>query len=767
MKLGLRALAALCVSSLVGGCALLTSLPSPSGVDDRLKALPARDLPLSAPVTIHWNEHQVPYIVAETDADAAFALGLVHAHLRLGQMAVYKRIAQGRIAEMGGPLATDIDESLRILGFGRGTPDVLAAMPPDSRAWLDRFIAGINHYQATVKRLPVEYEILGLEREPWTAEDVLTFGRLAGTDVNWLVWFSVLELRGRQDWPQIWERLTNDGGDSTPSFPPGDVRGLAELLAGSSRSGSNTLAIAPSRSTTGGAILANDPHLGINLPNLWLLAGIKTPTLQAVGLMVPGLPFFAIGRNERIAWGGTNMRAASSDLVDASSLEPGQMRERSETIGVRWWLDREITIRETPWGPLLSDAPQLADKVSGAPPFALRWLGHDASDEITAMLEVARAGDFDAFRRAFTTFAVSGQNMLYADVDGNIGQVMAVQVPQRDGPPDELILSPSTTEANFATLLNATELPASYNPPEGVLASANNRPTRKGPVVGWFYSPDDRVERMAAVVGAKGRVGLDDVKALQRDVYMQSAVKLRDLLVNRMDGLGVATAASGSERDLLAAMRAWDGFYTVESTDAVAFERFRAVFTTSFYKGLYGTEDWQSFANLGRAKALLIEDIRATDDATLTQQLGSALAEAADGYDPRVQWGDLHRLELRHPLAFLPVIGGRFQFGDYPIGGSSDTLMKTAHSTTMDEHRVRYGSQARHVSDMTDPDGNWFVLLGGQDGWINSSTFLDQVPLWLEGRYIRMPLKLETVRADFGRTTVLNADQPVAGRQDP
>ena len=109
----------------------------------------------------------------------------------------------------------------------------------------------------------------------------------------------------------------------------------------------------------------------------------------------------------------------------------------------------------------------------------------------------------------------------------------------------------------------------------------------------------------------------------------------------------------------------------------------------------------------------------------------------------------MHRLMLRHPLAFLPVIGGRFAFADLPSAGSSETLMKTAHGLTSERHRVRYGSNSRHISDMTDPDRNLFVLLGGQDGWLNSATFLDQVPLWREGRYIELPLRPETVRARF------------------
>ena len=131
----------------------------------------------------------------------------------------------------------------------------------------------------------------------------------------------------------------------TPT-PPGRSDGSAD-----SRSpGSNSLAVAGHRSDTGGALMANDPHLGILVPNVWLIAGVRSPSYHAVGLMAPGLPIFAIGRNPHIAWGGTNMRAASSDLYDVSKVPASEIDERSESIGVRWWFDSDVTVRETRWG---------------------------------------------------------------------------------------------------------------------------------------------------------------------------------------------------------------------------------------------------------------------------------------------------------------------------------------------------------------------------------------------------------------------------------
>ena len=742
--------AALVVSS----CALLAPLPKQKDVAERLAAFPTRGLPLEGRVMIHWSERQIPFIEADNDGDAAFALGLVHAHLRLGQMATMRMIARGRVSEMIGPLGVDIDHGLRTLSYARAAAEIEQGMDEATRRWVQRFVDGINHYQETTSELPHDFGVLGLEPEPWTLEDVFVMGRLAGTDVNWLVWADLLPLRARAGWDALWARLMTDGTVSLSSFE-GDENTVAaqRWLGGLSKSGSNSLAVAGHRTDTGGALMANDPHLGILVPNVWLIAGVHSPSYHAVGLMAPGLPIFAIGRNPYIAWGGTNMRAASSDLYDVSDLPASEIDERSESIGVRWWFDSDVTVRETRWGPIVTDAPLLADM--DLPPLALKWTGHSASDEIGAMLAVSRARSFAEFRAAFDSFAVPGQNMLYADRDGNIGQVMAAWLPSREGPPADIALDTAGHDASWGAMRTAADLPYSYNPDSGYLASANNRPSATPMPVGFFFSREDRVERMSALIEAEGAVGVETLKALQRDVYMASSATLRDLFVARLDALGMTAAADADGKKAIDRLRNWDGEYRHDSVGAVTFEQFRHAFTASFYVLLYGEDDGEAFASVGRRTALLYEDIAAADEETLRAALTAGLDAAVDGLESFAGWGEMHRLSLAHPLANVPLIGGRYEFAEAGVGGSSDTLMKTAHETTADRHTVNYGSNARHISDMTDPDENYFVLLGGQDGWFNSTTILDQWELWRRGDYVRVPLTLAGVRASFPHTLTL------------
>lgn len=751
-------LAGSAMATVLAGCAVLTPLPEPVSVVQRLAAIPVTGLPVDAPVSVHWNEFQVPFIEAESDADLAVALGVVHAHLRWGQMEVARRIVRGRISEMGGPLARDIDKSLRILNFGRGAEATLELMPADSRAWLDGFVAGVNHYIANAAVLPHEHHVLGLAREPWTAADVIAVGRLASTDVNWLIWFGMLSLRDREDWPKIWAEVTEKGGASIPSIGDGaddQASVFRELLAGYSKAGSNSVAVSGARTGTGAAMIASDPHLGVFLPNLWLLAGYKSPSYHAVGMMIPGVPFIALGRNDRIAWGGTNMRALSTDLVDVSDLPAAAFKTRTEDIAVRWWFDTEVEIRETRFGPVITDSP-LVNSARPGETIALRWMGHQPSDEITAMLRMSQAQDFAGFRAALDGSHVPGQNMVYADAAGHIGQVMAVKLPDRSPvPPADLLVPAAVADGRgrdrdpWATTVTAGTLPAAFDPPSGFVASANNKPADADVAVGWHFSNDDRIARLRDLLSGTGRVTVGDLRALQQDVYMESAVALRDLLLGKLGA--VSRELTPDQTNLVAEIRDWDGHYAVDSPGAVAFELTMFAFAERFL-----SEDAHTRISVGgRFDEQLGEMIAATPAADVAPVLADALSEAAVKHKDLPTWGDMHRLGLRHPLNFIPIVGGKYRFNDVPIGGSSTTVMKTAHAATDKRHFTRFGSQSRHISDMSDPDANWFTLLGGQDGWINSANFIDQFDLWLRGDYVRLPLRLETVRREFTRKTVL------------
>ena len=190
-------LSTVAVAALVAGCSLLTGVPDRVSIESRIDGMPTAGLNLEAPVEVRWNANMVPWITAESDSDGAFALGYVHAHLRLGQMEIARRLASGRIAEIAGPLAADIDETIRLIGYYRGAEEAYERLPGETRIWIDRFAEGVNAYVATLDELPHEYRLFAFEPEPWKPQDIMAFGRLAGSDVNWLTSIGMLALTAR------------------------------------------------------------------------------------------------------------------------------------------------------------------------------------------------------------------------------------------------------------------------------------------------------------------------------------------------------------------------------------------------------------------------------------------------------------------------------------------------------------------------------------------------------------------------------------------
>jgi penicillin amidase len=599
----------------------------PRSLQQRLAMLPVCGALLCRDVEIHWDAHQVPFIEAETDDDLATALGVVHGHLRLGQMELMRRIARGRVAEFAGPIALPLDRLIRTFDIARAVPEIISRLPLETRHWLEAFARGVDHVSTRAPERPRECTMLGIVYEPWTLADIVLLGRLIAVDVNWIVWTRLLKFRGTPDWPLFWKRLLRH---DLLSFELGDT-GPAQAFAGAAiRSGSNSFAVSGARSETKGALIANDPHLSIMLPSTFLLAGFKSPSHHGIGLMAPGIPFIALGRNPHIAWGGASLHASSSDLVTVPN--GGVLRERTERIAVRGGPDVVLSVKEAEFGPVVSDLPPYQ---TGNETIALRWIGHTPSDEFTTMLRVGRARDFHEFRAAFADYAVPGLEMNCVEASGGIGRITAAKLPRRKHSEPEDIFSPCNN--GWDDPITPLELPSRYDPVEGFLASANARPEEKGAVVGLHFSPPDRVQRLRRLLASEPRMAVKKMMQLQRDVHLALSVVQRDAMLSWMGEPDKRAAPH-----LVSALRSWDGNYEAASHGALAFELLfyhlaRALVPAarqSAYEAAWGT------------RALIWDDVLATPDARRAQALTYALKRAARDFGRGKPWGSLHRLRL-------------------------------------------------------------------------------------------------------------------------
>ncbi|MEM7190228.1 MAG: penicillin acylase family protein [Pseudomonadota bacterium] len=745
----------------LSSCAILTGPPGPTTIQARMDALPTQNMPVEKPVTIRWSPEMVPFIEAETDADAAFALGVVHAHLRIGQLALLRKIVKGEISEMAGPFTTDIDAMLRAFDFGRAAPAILAAMPPETRTWMDGFVAGINHYADQVDEWPHSMQAAGVEWEPWTAEDTLTLARVSGININWRLFLQILAIDDPELRETVLTRINDMSRTSLATFGDGrdfsSLQGLETLQTvlslGDSigKTGSNSIVVAPGRSATGSALIANDPHLGFLMPNIWVIAGIRSPSYETVGMMVAGTPVFGFGRNRDLAWGGTYLRASVGELVDVSDLPADQFETVTHDIGVRFWFDETWETKNTPYGPVPSGTFPL---IEARVPYAMNWVGHRVTDETTALLGAMKAKTFAEFRSAMKTFALPPQNFLVADTEGTIASMVATTVPVRPaGDPIRIIVSPERSAQHFQDFHDPTELPFEVNPPDGVLASANNAPDHNTarPYQG-LYNEDQRIRRIYQLLDQRQKWDIETLTKLQIDTV---SLLGRDLIAALTPRLQAWTPATPDEARALELILGWDGDYAIDSLAAPVWESFIEKFTPAVYAALGRAAEGAAYKETRRDRATVLDDMEALDEAGWQAALTAAIPHAGTIAAKGIKWGDIHQIRVGHLFSLAPVLGERYTERQIPVPGAQETIFKTSADPNEEVHTANFGAQARHISDLGDPDANYFILFGGQDGWIGSPAFSDQVDRWLTGGFVQVPLEKETLLKTHPKVTVL------------
>ncbi len=722
----------------------------------RPASLPADWPALQGRVEILWDPHMIPYIHAQEDADVPFALGLVHAHLRLSQMEIIRRVARGRLAESGGPVLVGLDEAIRAIDLDRAVPEMAARLPQDTRLWLERYVRAINAYRERVGARGADYGALNLgSGGEWTVEDVLAVGRLASVDINWGRFLSLFTMREERGYQDYLERLRAFADEGVPSFGPQTPTPLDPLIR-TGRSGSNAFVVSGARSAGAGALMASDPHLGLPQPNLWCVVGVRSPSHRVAGLTIPGLPFVLVGRNEHIGWSGTNMQASSTVLYRLSEDDIRGADVRTEKIATRWWWDAEREIRDSEHGPIVTDAKLLERLSPDGADVAMRWRGHEPSDEASTFLRISTARSWDDFRDAFSTYAVAGQNFLYADRHGRIGQLLALEfVPAAGRAAFAGPVDPDDERYRWNGAIPSAGLPSVVDPPEGFLVSANNVPIATEPPIVPQGNSNDRVLRIREVLEGNDEVSLDDLRALQRDTTSLASRRAAAAMVERARELPLSARA----RDVAARIERWDGRYEMDSRGAVAYQRVLDGLLRRGYRDRYSPKLRGLLRSAPYVHDFVGDDLRsgAIDDAAATDAFERAVRGDAD-----TTWGQIHRLSLAHPLGRLPLIGDGYVFGEQGVAGSSTTVYKSAHRVSGDEHSVTFGANARIVGDLGTLDENSVVLLGGQDGWIGSEGMLDQIPLWQRGEMIPLPLSEEGQRARAEWRTVLG---PAAARR--
>lgn len=787
------------------GCSSLAG--SPASQDATQARIPG--LEKSAEVLVdQWG---VSHIYAGTTYDAFLVQGYVAARDRLWQMDLWRKRGLGEMAQDFGPAWVDSDRAARAVLFRGDMYREWLAYGSDAKRVAEAFTAGVNAYvaqvQADASLLPEEFKLLGYQPARWSAEDTVRIrhhgltlnftgevdraqaycdGKANGARVDWLRRELVPDVK-----PQVPAGLAVCGlpgaelkrayalATASPRFTKDNVKLQSasltpdQLLALSDSTlnqpdantlasyGSNNWTIAPSMTTTGRPILANDPHRAHGAPSLRYISHLSAPGMDVIGAGEPFLPGISIGHNGRIAFGLTRFYMDQEDLYvyetngknDREYKYQGRwepMTKVVESIAVKGEsAPRKVDNWYTRHGPVL-----VADKGRA---FALRaaWLDQGMAPYFGSM-DYMRAQNFDQFRAAMNRWGAPGENQVYADNSGNIGWIPGGLTPIR---PNWDGLMPVSGDGRYewTGYRNGDELPWEFNPKRGYVVTANENnipPThpmyQKG--VGYEWVDSARAQRLHSLFEKAAKDGkklsVADSEAWQTDIVAVPAQRLLKLLAPLKSS--DATVAEG-----LALMQRWDGTMATDSAAAALYEVWSSdtlkkaltdkVLATGERAFAKDTSATRMIAVLEKPAGWMSPTDR---DAVLLAAIAPAMQwmKAKQGADSaKWRWGTLHQANFVHPLSAVAdeATRKRLNVNAGGVGGSWATPMATSYNAST--YELNSGASFRMVVDVGNWDASRVVNTPGQSGRPASPHYRDLAATWADGKYFPLTYSRDAV----------------------
>ncbi len=748
---------------------------------------------LDGSVEIVRDRWGIPHIFAATDHDAFLALGYVHAQDRLWQMEMNRRIGAGRLSELLGEATLDIDKFQRTLGYYRAATSDFAVLSERSRGALEAYAAGVNAWIAEGHTLPPEYLLLGVQPEPWTPVDSLVWEKMMSWDLGGDYEMELLrrqlgEALGPERAAQLLPGYPQDGVLILPDGVQAaaweqtaggllalDYRLQTDFGRGGREIGSNNWVVGGSRTESGLPLLANDPHLSASIPSIWYLAEMQGDQIHATGATFPGLPAIVIGHNERVAWGVTNVGPDTQDLY-VERINPANPNQYAVSDGEDWEdmtvVEETIVVdgadqplawaaRSTRHGPLISD-------VTGTGvPVALRWVALEPGDStMDAFLGINYAGNWQEFVDALRLYVSPSQNVVYADVEGNIGYYAPGRIPIRAEGHDGMLPVPGWDgAAEWQGFIPFDELPHTYNPEAGYIATANNR------IVGDDYpylisndwAPPYRAERIVQLIeqlsDGDATIAAEDMAAIQAD---RSSAQVADLLpflltVQPQDDRG---------RRALGYLQGWEGEMALDSVAASIYQAWmlhleRALFADDLRGDLY-----EQMAT--RANPLFLDNV--LNDATLSaawcddvltagvesclDQASLSLDRALDDLASRAgdnmdgwRWDKLHLTQYPHrPFSDVDYLKPIFHRS---IGNGGDRYtVNVAPVQLASPYDQTHVPGYRHIVDLADVQNSRFIQTTGQSGNVLSSHYDDLIRPHRDVQYAAMTFGRDSVQGE-------------------
>jgi len=724
---------------------------------------------LKGEVSILLDKNRVPHIFAQNNHDLYFAQGYYTAQDRLWQMEFQTHAAAGRISEIVGAKAIELDRFQRRMGMVYGAKNSLAGMmaDPATREMLIAYSAGINAYIKSLspKEYPLEYKLLNYAPEAWSPLKCSLLLKLMAYDLagrsDDLRMSNILQQYGPEitknlfpDYPFRAEPIVPEGTplDFTPVKTPPVLAGFQAQLSNKvlekeppAELGSNNWAVSGAKSATGYPMLANDPHLQLNLPSIWYQVQLIGPDVNVCGVSLPGAPGVIIGFNQNISWGVTNVDADVMDWYQVKFKDNRKqqywhhnqwkpVRRQIEEIKIRGQKSLFDTVYYTHHGPVVYDKSEKVFNKQTPVSHAMRWTAHDKSNELRTFYLLNRARSYQDYQQALSYYVAPAQNFIYADNQQNIAIWPNGRFPLKWQEQGKYILDGTNPAHDWQGWIPAAHNPHVKNPARGFVSSANQFSAGLDYpyYLNWQFASPERAIRINQRLAAMEKVTVDSMRSLQNDNFNIHAQTVLPFLLSHIQ----ATRLNAHQQQVLNAMQQWRYQYNPAEIAPTVFELWWQLFNQAIWEDdfansalelRYPSRDRTIHLIQQEPQSSWLDNRNTPQKETLTELVNTSFQAATDSLQRQLgtignkwQWASYKKTSIQH-IANLPGFGKP----NLNIGGGRGIVNATSE---------RHGPSWRMVVALGPQVQGYGVYPGGQSGNPGSFYYDNMIETWRLGK---------------------------------
>jgi penicillin G amidase len=745
-------------------------------------------------VKVYNDTYGIPHIYAESATDAYFALGYVHAQERLFQMEMIRRVGSGELAEILGKDFLQTDKFFRTIGTRENALKSEKEFEQKKGTELynitHAYLDGINEYLNNGKT-PVEFTVMGIEKREFNVRDMyyvsgymaFSFAQALKSDPltdkmyeklgdNYLNDLSVNWPQGSQKIPtnfnQKYEPKINNDLLSSHDIEKveGGIFEILNTLPAPAFIGSNSWAVAPSKSKSGKAMLANDTHIQYAQPSVWFEAHLEYPGTSLYGNFMAAVPFCLVGHSLSKAWGITMFENDDVDLYREKYYGSDSLKTfykdslkidltiSEEIVKVKGMEDQKFYIRKTSHGPIVNDF--LSQKYNN--PISMYWTYNDFPNQLVdAFYYMNHSKNIDDFRKGVQLIHAPGLNITYADQNGNIASWAAAKLVKRPSYVNSKnILNGSSGKDENLGYYDFAYNPTMENPASGYVYTANNQhDTTAGLLYPGYYPPEDRAMRLVELIGSRSVLDLQDFKTIGIDITSTKEADVALVCIDVLKEFMAESSFTPIQKKAFDSFENWKGEHAIESIGPVIYYKilynilknsmqdelgekdFEEFLSTEFFKNSYpklfkikNSIWWDDVSTKDKVetRSKIFKDAFVNSINELQEQLGADVSNW--------KWGNVHTTEFPHPLGQVALLKSFFNVGPFPSPGGTETVNNSGFKLNGDGiYNATFGPQMRIVLDFADVKNSESVIPSGQSGNFMSPHYADQAQLYIDGKY--------------------------------